>query len=280
MFVALVLSAASAFAQNSPVVVEPELVRFGAQPWESLTVGDFTVTNNGSEPLDVVVQTAAFGDQFAALISSTCDLGQPTTLQPGESCVQDVRFRPSGGFGGIYVATMSVTAYDELGAQVFDTEVELTGAGYTAGDRVVDLAVNPVGSLDPELFDEDGVRFVRGGQVGIVQGETVLAGPIAFVTADAQDTVEVWLAPRAAGNAQYRLAAHGEDGAVLDASTVDWAYDFTDPTTAGHILVALEAVPQDTAYFSVTSKFVSSPDAVAKIPFGVSSIWLYPVTAP
>lgn len=240
-----------ASAQDGAVSVTPEVVRFGWQPFGSSTKRSFTVANEGDEPVAVRIESVRMGDDFSpGQIESTCPLGSATVLAPGESCFHAIGFQPSEFFGGHEVARMRVTAFEADGDVAFLGAVRFTGTGYTAGDRTVDLSDGGVGPLDPSAFDEDGVVFLRGEAVALVQGDEALLGPVQFTTPDEPRAVTVSFAPIDPGAAWYQLAALDADGDVLA-----WTRALVeqDPADDGHVRLELVEVPDGTESFVLTS---------------------------
>ena len=127
---ALVVHASAGFAAPPVVVVKPPHVQFGSQAYETLTKRSFTVTNRRSQSVLVAIELVRFGDDFSALIESTCRLIDSVTLAPGESCTQVVGFRPTPFFGGEETAIMQVVVRDLSGNLIETRDVTLTGRGY------------------------------------------------------------------------------------------------------------------------------------------------------
>jgi hypothetical protein len=125
------VGAPTASAARPAIDIDPTRVNFGSQPFESLTVESFTVTNRSSEPLFVRIDQIHVGDDFSpGLIDSTCTLTDERLLAAGESCIHFVSFRPSEFFAGREIATLQVTARDGTGAVVYTREVTLAGRGF------------------------------------------------------------------------------------------------------------------------------------------------------
>jgi hypothetical protein len=130
MMCAVVVAVAVPVASAAgPVLsIHPKQVKFGTQPYESLTVKSFTVTNSSSQTLVATTELVRFPDDFSYLIDSTCGLGD-ITLAPRESCTVVVGFRPTPFFAGLEEALIRVTARDSAGTVLFDRTVSLTGRG-------------------------------------------------------------------------------------------------------------------------------------------------------
>jgi hypothetical protein len=111
------------------LAVVPTHVPFGKRPFESNTLGSFTITNQGSQPLAVTIEQVEVGDDFSpGQPESTCGLGE-TILAARESCTHVVGFRPSLFFAGCETAWLRVTVRDEWERVLFERPVRLSGTG-------------------------------------------------------------------------------------------------------------------------------------------------------
>lgn len=270
----------TASAQDVPIDIRPELVRYGWQPFGSFTKRRFTITNQGLEPLSISIGSGRVGDDFSpGQIESTCPMTGPTLLMPGESCFHAVGFMPSEFFGGHEVAALRVVARDpDDHDPVFAEVVRLVGVGYHDGDRVVDLSDNGPGPLDWRLFDEDGIWFLRGDTVVRLNGDDALVGPIAFATPDVPGGVIVSFSPTDPGTAEYVIVALDADGDVLASGSVFLTHDpgVPEPGVPGYVTIALDDIPGDTRTIALTNRFVESSDPdVDEIRFGVASVRLF-----
>jgi hypothetical protein len=127
---ALTAMTQAASADRPELAVVPTHVRFGKQPFESNTMGSFTITNRSSQTLVVTIDQIQVGDDFSpGQIESTCTLGD-TLLPAGESCTHVIGFRPSLFFAGRETAFMNVTARDAWGILLFERTVKLSGTGF------------------------------------------------------------------------------------------------------------------------------------------------------
>jgi hypothetical protein len=111
------------------LAVVPTHVPFGKRRFESSTLGGFTITNQGSQPLAVTIEQVEVGDDFSpGQPGSTCGLGE-TILPARESCTHVVGFRPSPFFAGCETAWLRVTVRDEWERVLFERLVKLSGTG-------------------------------------------------------------------------------------------------------------------------------------------------------
>lgn len=122
----------AASATTSVLAVRPPNVNFGTKPVGSFTVKGTTVTNTGSETVNVLVTGERTPDDFSfgLLPGQTCPVLEPAPLAPGESCVVVMGFRPSEFFAGQkQFATLRVTATDSAGEVVDSVLIDFTGRG-------------------------------------------------------------------------------------------------------------------------------------------------------
>lgn len=129
MAAALTAMTQAASADRPDLAVVPTHVRFGRQPFESNTMGSFTITNRSSQALVVTIDQIQVGDDFSpGQVESTCTLGD-TLLLAGENCTHVIGFRPSLFFAGHETALMRVTGGDAWGILLFERIVKLSGTG-------------------------------------------------------------------------------------------------------------------------------------------------------
>lgn len=111
------------------LAVIPTHVPFGRRPFESNTLGSFTITNQSSQPLAVTIDQVDVGDDFSpGQPESTCAPGE-TLLPAGQSCTHVVGFRPSLFSAGCDTAWLQVTVRDEWERVLFERLVKLSGTG-------------------------------------------------------------------------------------------------------------------------------------------------------
>jgi hypothetical protein len=122
-----VVVTARGVAPRPALDLDPDRVRFGTQPFETLETRTLTIENESSQPLVVTIE-AQLPDDFSDLIFGTCILGD-TVLEAGEECTHVVGFRPTPFFGGFETASLVVTARDLEGRLLFERIVEMTGRG-------------------------------------------------------------------------------------------------------------------------------------------------------
>jgi hypothetical protein len=122
----------AASAATGVLVVKPPNVNFGTKPVGTFTVKGATVTNTGSETVNVLVTIEREPDDFSfgLLPGQTCPVFEPAPLAPGESCVVVMGFRPSEFFAGHrQVATLRVTATEPAGGVVDSALIDFVGRG-------------------------------------------------------------------------------------------------------------------------------------------------------
>jgi hypothetical protein len=126
--VAAGLMAPSAPAASPALSLDRHQINFGSQPFGSLTVESFSVTNTSPKPLYVRIDQVQVWDDFSpGLIESTCTLTDERVLAPGESCTHFVSFRPSEFFAGRETSLLRVVARNDAGATVYTRDVRLVG---------------------------------------------------------------------------------------------------------------------------------------------------------
>lgn len=269
-------------AAEPRIDIAPRHVDFGVQPFESETLRSFLVTNTGDTAVFVTVEQVRVGDDFSpGQVTSTCTLGSETRLEPGESCVHDVGFRPSEFFAGFELAILSVTAREDGTSHESTRRVTLTGFGVEPDavgfDRVIDFSEPGEGTFDRRFFDRDGVRFTEGDFVGFVQGDEALVGPIRFSVYAPPDRAVVSFAPAVQGTAWYQLTALGAHDHVLASARVLVTQDTgVSPDPFGYVDLELPDIPAGTRVLTLTNEFVgSSFPHITHIDFAVAQIWLF-----
>jgi hypothetical protein len=120
----LVLMPVSAPASTNVLRVTPGNVNFGAKPLGSVTFKSITVTNGGTETIDLVINVTRDWDDFTfgSLPGSTCPVYEPAPLAAGESCALVVGFWPSETFVGLKQDQIFLaTATDPITHELLDT---------------------------------------------------------------------------------------------------------------------------------------------------------------
>src|SRR5688572_9992764 len=77
----------------------------------------------------------------------------------------------------------------------------------TVTQVTVDFSTHGTGSFDSDFYKKDGVRFTQESDVGFVQGDEALVGPIAATFTPPISGLSVRLAPFVQGTAEYVLTA-------------------------------------------------------------------------
>ena len=117
------------------IVVDPQHIEFGDQPYNTFTKRTLTVTNESSRPLSVTVGATFVPDDFSpGQPESTCPWDVPTTLGPGESCSHVIGYYadPAEPFQGPREIELQVVARDGSGAIVKTRTVKVTARGVPA----------------------------------------------------------------------------------------------------------------------------------------------------
>jgi hypothetical protein len=113
--------------------VRPAEMRFGRQPFGSLSRRTVTITNTGTRTLDIAIESVVMPDDFSpGQPESTCPLAGVgvSVLLPGESCTHTVAFQPDPFFAQPEQALLRLTARDLAGSVLDTVRVRLSGHGY------------------------------------------------------------------------------------------------------------------------------------------------------
>jgi len=115
---------------DEPLVIEPQELAFGEQPFGSLTKKQVTLTNTSARTLAVTIEANVPDDFSPGQPESTCSLSFTVNiLSPGQSCVHVIAFQPSETFPGLQTGELIISASDLFGTSLPPERVAISGTG-------------------------------------------------------------------------------------------------------------------------------------------------------
>lgn len=123
-----------ALADGGVVDITPTQVKFGKHAFGTVLLETIMLTNTGSSPVLVDLDTLAMPDDFSpGQPESTCTLPEDKLLAAGESCTHVVLWIPEPAFPGHRTATLGVTVRDASTGEVVEAHrIRLSGRAVEA----------------------------------------------------------------------------------------------------------------------------------------------------
>ena len=173
-------------AATAVLNVQPPAINFGSQQTGSTSAPQpVTISNEGTDGVDLLVTAVDITGPFAPEAGGTCD-AVPFSLADGESCIQHVEFSPTSD--GLASGTMTVVS--DAG-EVINSTVDLSGEGTpppvelvvaqspdygVVGGPIYGTVVVHVLDTNGDLFTDDSSTVVELSLVTDPSGMALLSG--------------------------------------------------------------------------------------------------------